>query len=118
MSQPPFEIHRDQKLIAGITYALHALGILGTVVPVIVAIVVNYIKADDSLPLYQLHHRWMIRTFWWGLLWAVVGTALIIVLIGWAILFVVFVWWIYRLVKGFLALMDDRPVYPAGKRAR
>lgn len=102
-----------EKVIAGVAYGLYGIGLLGTVLPLIVALVLNYLRLGESPPLYESHHRWMIRTFWWGLLWGVVGGALVFVFIGWAVLFAVFVWWVYRLLKGALALIDDRPVTAA-----
>ncbi len=99
----------DQKTVAGVAYGLYALGLFGFLLPSIVAVIINYIKVDDSLPLYASHHRWMIRTFWWGLLWCVVGAALLMALVGFLILGAVAIWWIYRLVRGFLALSENKP---------
>lgn len=103
----------DQKLVVGITYGLYALSLFGLVLPVIAAIVINYLKRDMSTPLYRAHHQWMIRTFWWGLLWSLVGGVLSLAVIGWAVLFVVWVWWIYRLIRGFLALMENAAPQPS-----
>ena len=52
----------------------------------------------------------MIRSFWWALLWGVIGIVTIIILIGWAILFVVWVWYIYRHVRGLIALTNGEPM--------
>ena len=109
---PEIAVNPDQKTIAAIAYGLYALGLFGFLLPSIVAVIINYIKVDDSLPLYASHHRWMIRTFWWGLLWCVVGAALLMALVGFLILGVVAIWWIYRLVRGFLALSENKPPTP------
>lgn len=117
MASPPPALsaaESDQKLIAGIAYGLYALSLFGLVLPSVAAIVINYLKRDVSTPLYRAHHQWMIRTFWWGLMWSVIGGVLSLVLIGWVVLFVVWVWWIYRLIRGFLALMENQPIVPAG----
>ena len=100
----------NEKLIAGIAYGLYALGLFGVLVPSVIAVIINYIKVNDVPSLYQSHHRWMIRTFWWGLLWVIVGTILVWVLIGWLILAVTAIWWIYRIVRGVLALSENRPL--------
>lgn len=118
MSTPPEQLppavdSPNQKMIAGVAYGLYALSLFGLLLPCIAAIIVNYIKVDDSLPLYASHHRWMIRTFWWGLLWSAIGAVLLLVLVGWAVLVAAWVWWIYRLIRGFLALMEEKPVLPA-----
>jgi uncharacterized membrane protein len=125
----------DQGLITvtQITYGLHALGLaLGafgaaTVVgsflfgwPSIIAVIINYVKRGDARGTWlESHFTWQIRTFWFALLWAalvwVTGLLLVIVLIGFAIwaigLFVLGVWAVYRVVKGWLRLQSRQPVF-------
>jgi uncharacterized membrane protein len=101
---------RNEWRIAAIAYALYGLGLFGVLLPSIVALVINYIKANEATPLYASHHRWMIRTFWWGLLWVVVGLVLVLAIVGWMILLAAVIWWIYRLVRGVLALSENRSV--------
>jgi len=93
-----------------IIYALYALSwLLG--VTAIIAIVINYVKREDAAgTLYESHFRWQIRTFWWGLFWIVLGALTMVLLVGFAILFVATVWVIYRLVKGFLYWNDRKPL--------
>ena len=101
------------KNIAMVVYALQALSFLWGVTA-IVGIVINYVKRDDAKgTLYESHFDWQIRTFWWGLLWGVVGLLLAIFLIGFFVLFAVWVWMIYRVVKGWLKLNEGKPVAPA-----
>ena len=112
-------------------YALHALslltGILGaaTVVgaflfgwPSIIAVILNYVKRGDVRGTWlESHFRWQIRTFWYGLLWVglcllfILGTLGIGILIAWLPLAFVGIWFIYRIVRGWLALKDGRPMY-------
>jgi uncharacterized membrane protein len=125
----------DQSLITvtQVTYGLHALGLaLGafgaaTVVgsflfgwPSIIAVIINYVKRGDARGTWlESHFTWQIRTFWFALLWAalvwVTGLLLVIVLIGFAIwaigLFVLGVWAVYRVVKGWLRLQSRQPVF-------
>ena len=75
-------------------------------------------KRDDVAgTLYESHFRWQIRTFWYGLLWValcgifIVMTLGIGILIVWLPLIAVTVWFIYRVVRGWLALRDRRPMY-------
>lgn len=100
----------QEKRIVVIAYALFAVAVFGLWVPSIAGVVINYLKIDNASPLYASHHRWMIRTFWWGLLWLTLGLVLWVVLVGYAILGGLLVWWIYRVVKGWLALHENRPV--------
>jgi uncharacterized membrane protein len=101
------------KNLTTVVYALQALSFLWGVTAV-VGMVLNHLKRDDVRgTLYQSHFDWQIRTFWWGLLWSVVGVATIWLLVGFAVLFAVWVWSIYRIVKGWLRLNEGRPVLPA-----
>jgi uncharacterized membrane protein len=98
------------KTLATMIYALYALSLFAGVTA-IVAIVLNYIKLDDARGTWlESHFRWQIRTFWWCLLWAVLGTITFIILIGWVVLGVAFVWFIYRIAKGWLNLNDGKPM--------
>ena len=102
------------KQITMVVYALQALGFLTGGATAIVAIIINYVKREDAAgTVYQSHFDWQIRTFWWGLLWGVVGMLLIIVVVGFAVLFAGWVWTVYRVVKGWLKLTEGKPVMPA-----
>ena len=87
--------------------------------PSIIAVVINYVKRGDVAGTWlESHFRWQIRTFWYAALWALlvvmVSLPLTIVLIGfatWAIgLFALGIWATYRIVRGWLALNDRRPL--------
>jgi uncharacterized membrane protein len=61
------------KTVATIVYALQAVGFF-VGLTWIVAAVIDYVKRDDAKGTWlESHFSWQIRTFWWGLLWAVVG---------------------------------------------
>ncbi len=118
--------------ITHVVYALHTLSlvigafgaasIIGAFVfgwPSIIAVIINYVKRSEVRGTYlDTHFSWQIRTFWWALLIsavvAVLGFTLAIVLIGFAIwiigFFVLGIWAIYRIARGWLALMDRRPM--------
>jgi uncharacterized membrane protein len=101
------------KTITQVVYALQALSFMFGVTA-LVGLIVNYVKREDAMgTVYQSHFDWQIRTFWWGLLWGVLGCLLIIALgLGLVILFVAWVWAIYRVVKGWLKLIEGKPVLP------
>jgi uncharacterized membrane protein len=101
------------KQVTMVVYALQALS-FAFGVTALVGLIINYIKRDDVAgTVYQSHFDWQIRTFWWGLLWAVIGVVLAIVFVGFAILFVAWVWAIYRVAKGWLKLTEGKPVQPS-----
>jgi uncharacterized membrane protein len=99
------------KDLTTIIYALYAVGIV-IGITAIAAVIINYIKQDEVAgTLCESHFRWQIRTFWFSLLWVVVGFVLMFVVIGYAVLLANLVWVIYRIVKGLLNLYDDKPMY-------
>src|SRR5499433_1092832 len=115
--------------VAHLVYALHALaivvGIMGaaTVIfsfigslPSIVAVILNYVKRGDARGTWvDSHYRWQIRTFWFAVLWALIGWALVITVIGMVvgvpILIALTLWLIYRIGRGWLRLRDRLPMY-------
>jgi uncharacterized membrane protein len=98
------------KTVATVVYALQAAGFfLG--ITWIVAVVIDYVKKEEVAGTWlESHVRWQIRTFWFGLLWGVIGGVLTLVLIGFVVLFADAVWIIYRIVKGWLNLAENRPM--------
>lgn len=98
------------KTLTTVIYALYAVSLfIG--VTAIVAIVLNHIKRDDARGTWlESHFSWQIRTFWWGLLWLVVGAITWIILIGWLVWGVAGIWFIYRIAKGWLNLNDNKPM--------
>jgi len=93
-----------------VVYILYALSYF-TGITAIVGIIIDYVKKDDAVGTWlESHFRWQIRTFWFGLLWAVIGGILAFIGIGFAILFANFCWIIYRIVKGWLNLNDNKPM--------
>ncbi len=101
------------KTITQVVYILQALSFMFGVTA-LVGLIINYVKREDVVgTVYQSHFDWQIRTFWWGLLWGVLGCLLIIALgLGFVVLFVAWVWAIYRVVKGWLKLIEGKPVLP------
>lgn len=98
------------KTLTAVIYALYGVGVIIGVSSV-VAVIVNYVKrADVAGTLYDSHFTWQIRTFWFSLLFGIVGGILSGVVIGIPIMALTWLWYIYRIVKGFLFLNDGKPV--------
>jgi uncharacterized membrane protein len=99
------------KNITQVIYGLYAASII-VGVTYFVAIVLNYIKKDDVVGTWlESHFTWQIRTFWWGLLWTVIGVITMFVFVGIVVLCVAFIWFVYRIVKGWLRLSENKPMY-------
>jgi uncharacterized membrane protein len=108
------------SVLIGLTTAATVVGSFVCGIPSIVAVIMNYVRRDAVRGTFlESHFRWQIRTFWFALLWVVVIGAvtlpLFIVLVGVPLFFAGFValeiWIIYRVVRGWLALRDRRPMY-------
>jgi len=157
MTEPPHEDSAppaDEGLIAWthVIYGLHSLAVLigvtsaATVVgafvfsvPSIVAVVLSYLKRGEAQGSFlESHYRWLIRTFWFAVMWGAIVILVMLVLatasirlvaflpaplqvlllpIGGIILvagllpvLVVGVWLIYRIARGWLALKDGKPL--------
>lgn len=92
-------------------YVLQAIGILVTPA-FIAAVIINYVKRDDARGTFlESHFRWQIRTFWFGLLWAVIGALTTVIGIGFIVLAADVIWVMYRIIKGWLDLVDRKPMY-------
>jgi len=81
-------------------------------VPPVIGIVINYIKDEDVKGSWlESHFKWQKNTFWYGLLWIVVGSLTLLIWIGHIVLSAVLVWFIYRIAKGWIYLVDGKELY-------
>ena len=62
----------------------------------------------------ESHFRWQIRTFWFALVWVLVALLLVFTFVGipFAIIiaWVAGLWVLYRIVRGLLRLLDQKPM--------
>ncbi len=94
-----------------IIYFLYAASIFAGVTAII-AVIINYLKRDDVTGTWlESHFRWQIRTFWFSLLWGLIGGITMIIGVGFIIWGVTAIWAIYRIVKGMLNFYDNKPMY-------
>ena len=112
-----------------VMYAMHAfsaiMGVLGPMFivtafltgwPSIIAIILNYVKRSDTRGTYlDSHFGWQLRTFWYAVLGAVVALLLVVTIVGipfaWILAVVIGIWVLYRLIRGWIALADARPMF-------
>ena len=101
---------KSLKTLTLVVYVLYALSYF-TGITAIIGIVINYVKREDVAGTWLASHfSWQIKTFWFGLLWAVIGAATLVIMVGFAILFANFIWIIYRIIKGWLNLNEAKPM--------
>lgn len=93
-----------------ITYFLFALNIVFGLTA-IAGVIIAHIKIKEVRgTVLESHYQWLIRTFWIGLAMSIVAMALMGVIVGIGLMLAVVVWYIFRLVKGFLRINDGKPV--------
>jgi uncharacterized membrane protein len=111
-------------------YGLHAfsavMGVLGPMFivtafltgwPSIIAIIINYVKRADVRGSYlDSHFGWQLRTFWYAVLGVLVALLLFVTIVGipfaWVLALVLGIWVLYRLIRGWIALAERRPMLP------
>ena len=106
---PPLQA--EQKNLALLVYILQGLGFVTGGLTWVAAMMVNYIKLDSVRGSWlESHFRWQLNTFWYGLLWWIVGLVLWLLLLGWLVWGLLSLWALYRVVRGALALNDNKPI--------
>ena len=118
-----------------ITYLLYVLSYFTAGLLWIVPIFMNYAKRHEADGTWlATHFDWQIKTFWYSIVWFVVGVGIItfalgsfgvsmmadsgniavgsvlLASLGFIVMGVTFIWHLYRIVRGWIALTDGRPV--------
>ncbi|MGF6766366.1 putative membrane protein [Paraburkholderia sp. GAS33] len=105
------ERERSARTLTHVLYALYAVYWLTGGISVLIAIIINYVKRPDVIGTpYEAHFQWQMRTFWWCMLGYLIGGLLFFVVIGIPILWAVGIWMLYRIIKGWLYLYDNKPL--------
>lgn len=122
-ANPP---QQDLVTLTHVVYGLHAFSALTGLAsaafvvtaflsgwPSILAVIINYVKRDETRGTYlESHFRWQIRTFWFALLWVVVCWLFAITLIGIpvaiALALGVGLWVLYRIARGWITLSSNQ----------
>jgi len=109
-----------------VIYALHAFsaltGFLSSALivtaflsgwPSIIAVILNYAqRADVRGTWLESHFSWQIRTFWFAFLWLLAGWVVFVTVIGIPIALAIWIvtglWVLYRIARGWLALLARR----------
>jgi uncharacterized membrane protein len=101
----------NRRALMHILYGMHTVAPFTLWSLSLVAVIVQYVKrSDEHDPLYLAHHNYMIRTFWWTVLWLVVSSPLWLVFIfpGVIAYTVIGAWYLYRCLRGWLRFNDNR----------
>ena len=99
------------KTVATVVYALQVAAFF-VGITAIVAVIIAQLKVGEARGTWlESHFRWQIRTFWYSVLWGIVGGILLLVMVGYLVFLALLVWVIYRIAKGWLRLIDGKPMY-------
>jgi uncharacterized membrane protein len=101
-------IESDRTLTLA-AYVLHLIGSVAGFTSII-GLILNYVRRDQGDYVQDSHHRWMIRSFWWALVWLVIGFITSVIFIGWIVCFLAWAWYIYRHIRGLIALVNGEPL--------
>lgn len=103
---------KSLRTLTIVVYVLQAVSFF-TAITGLIGLIINYVKRAETQGTWLASHfRWQIRTFWFALLWTVIGLLLVYFIVGFIVLFFNMVWVIYRIVRGLLSVLDNKPMYP------
>ena len=101
----------EYKTHALVSYILLAIGLF-TAIPLLFGAIWAMIQKKGALgTIYHSHLVNATRIFWWSLFWTIVGAILVVVVIGYAVWAVAWLWVLYRIVDGLVKILSDEP-YP------
>lgn len=103
----------SMRRLTHILYGLHTLAWFSGGTFAVIAVIINYIKRGDAPnALIRGHHDYQIRTFWWTVAWLVITAPLWLLFIapGWVAYSVIFLWYLYRFLKGWWRFAENKPV--------
>ena len=116
---------REQSLktVGNISYLLHTIVAVGAVVPgvqasvllLLVAFIVDLVKKGEAEGTWQASHfRWRIRTVVWVAVLYLLTAPLWLLLLapGWIAWGVISIWFLYRIVRGWMNLSANKPMLP------
>lgn len=92
-------------------YGLFVLDLLTAGISGIIGVIIAHIKAGSGATVaINDHFREQIRLFWTRLVILITGGLLTFVLIGYPILLIGFIWYIWALVRGILRALEEAPI--------
>ncbi len=104
----PVSMNPGESGHANLIYILYLAGLVTAITPII-GVIMAYMAKDQAPDWLRSHYRNQIHIFWKGLVYALIGSVLMVVLIGFLILLAAAVWYIVRIVKGMQAVSKGEP---------
>ena len=127
-----YSVDQDpNRTLTLVLYVLYIIAIFSGGLLAIIALIINYVKRSDVQgSIFESHFTWQIRTFWWYLIWSILafvpffflfmtlnnpdaftGVALAATTFCVAVIFISWIWIVYRMIKGLIRLNDNASMY-------
>ena len=112
---------QNLKTVGWISYVLHLVVAVGALIPgaqaglvlLIIALVIDLVKKDEATGTWQASHfSWRIRSvIWAGVLYVATSWLFLLLYLPGAIAWLIIsIWFLYRIVRGMVAMNNSRPV--------
>ena len=112
---------RSLRTIGHVSYALHAIVAVGAVLPAFqasvlllaAAFILDLVKRSDAAGTWQeSHFSWRIRSVLWAAALYLITLPLwfLFLVPGWIAWGIISIWFLYRVVRGWLSLNDQKPM--------
>lgn len=109
------------KTVGWVSYILHLIVAVGAIIPggqagavlLIIALVMDLVKKDEAQGTWQASHfSWRIRSvIWAGILYLITSPLwLLLIAPGWIAWGLISIWFLYRIVRGMVAMNENRPL--------
>ncbi len=110
MTQATTSVHVDsgQRTLVVVSYVLFVLGIVNGFTALVGVIIAHVKRGSSAGTIWHSHYNNMILVFWLSLVVFVVGFVLKWVLIGFVVLGILAVWYLYRTIKGLILASESR----------
>jgi uncharacterized membrane protein len=120
-SADPRQALSEDRLMPAIAYGLYLLGAVTGGVTMVIGLIVAYANLAEAGPKAFSHYRFLIRTFWLGIAWFIIGGGFVLfgaplslvliglpfLFLGWFIIGAVGIWYLVRCCVGLIYLARE-----------
>jgi len=103
----PTDLHKNNTWNLLIGYGLFVLGLISGIF-LIPALIWLYYYRKPTDAFQQSHIRYLLSTCKWGAAWLLISAILTQLVVGYFLVFFVWFWCIYRLIKGIVYCINNK----------
>ncbi len=98
------------RVMALVAYVLFLIGWPTLHLATIGGVVLAYVQRTDSRgTIWESHFDAIIKTFWISLVVGVIAIPLCFVVVGFGVLGILVIWFLYRTIRGLVHAIDSKP---------